>query len=579
MAHWSFRPFPTVLCAAAWQRRCLAASAGDGGVVRADGAGLLPTWGGAPPPLPGGPRGSRFPSGFRLFGSLACLLLARASEAELFHVPLLERSGGLESCKIGFCPKPFVAMDLPDESQWDETTCKLAICQHPQCWATIRRIERGHPRILGSPCKTTPNDEDKLPVLTIVNMADSCIRAKRHAHHHLSGLTFTKPPSLLCPGSKLDSKFRGRPREDLPDKDLIDHPDRSPKVNHRLKKLSVLNLNETQLPSPQDVRNMVVIWIPEQPERHVSPAEKKHILPSQDWMKKRTKSAGKDSFRYGKQKTETQLGPPGMIVPPPPSPVHFFEQLNAESIPFWNQFDTLPRDLLKDLLPDEGKTMPSLEMKTQLAMMKKKAPLEKSRPDSAISAKMFLSIHRLTLQRPALRYPKHLKKLYYTPNIEGHRTLLSQKTDKKHPQWTKSEGPNLEKDSTRRPQMEYSENYLDSFPDKGDPELSKIEPSNKDISTQEEVVPESQERSSEDLSDDTSRRGWNPELKLLRILQATDDEDEENQLSGSQSEESYGISQDSLTPEQDAWNPKDSDLGHNDRKERGLLLPGAFTRA
>lgn len=31
-------------------------------------------------------------------------------------------------------------------------------------------------------------------------------------------------------------------------------------------------------------------------------------------------------------------------------------------------------------------------------MMKKKAPLEKSRPDSAISAKMFLSAHRLTLQ-------------------------------------------------------------------------------------------------------------------------------------------------------------------------------------
>lgn len=50
------------------------------------------------------------------------------------------------------------------------------------------------------------------------------------------------------------------------------------------------------------------------------------------------------------------------------------------------------------LLPNEGKTMPSLEMRTQLAMMKKKAPLEKSRPDSAISAKMFLTVHRLTLQ-------------------------------------------------------------------------------------------------------------------------------------------------------------------------------------
>lgn len=71
-----------------------------------------------------------------------------------------------------------------------------------------------------------------------------------------------------------------------------------------------------------------------------------------------------------------------------------------------------------------------------------------------------------------------------------------------------------------------------------DPELSKTEPSNKDISAQDWVVLESQDRSSEDLSDDTSRR-WNPELKLLRILQATDNEDEEDQLSESQSEGSF----------------------------------------
>ncbi|XP_077769133.1 uncharacterized protein C9orf43 homolog isoform X3 [Canis aureus] len=383
-------------------------------------------------------------------------------------------------------------MHLPDESQWDETTCKLAICQHPQCWATIRRIERGHPRILGTPRKTTIDDEDKLPMLTIVNMSDSCIRAKRLAHHHLSGFTFTKPPSLLCPGSKVHSKFQGRPQKDLPNKDVIGNTDRSPKVNHRLTKLSVLNLNETQLPSPQDVRNMVVIWIPEQPEKQMSPAEKKHVVPSQDWRKGRMKSTVKDSFLYEKQKTETQLGPPEMIVPPP-SPVNFFEQLSTESIPFWNQFDMVPQDLLKDLLPNEGKTMPSLEMKTQLAMMKKKPPLEKSRPDSAISAKMFLSVHRLTLQRPALRYPKHLNKFYYNLNTEGHkkqqwqqkqlqqklktpprrqeakkkpksdpgsqdilhkcsgavaygpryghRTLLGRKSDKKQPQRMKSEGP------------------------------------------------------------------------------------------------------------------------------------------
>ncbi|XP_058379814.1 uncharacterized protein C9orf43 homolog isoform X2 [Diceros bicornis minor] len=486
---------------------------------------------------------------------------------------------GLESCKMGSCPKPFVAVDSPDESQWDETTCDLAVCQHPQCWATVRRIERGRPRILGSPCETPPDAEDKLPVLTIVNISDSCFRAKRLAHRRFSGFTFTKAHSLLSRGSKFDCKFRGRPRNALPDKDLINHTNRSPEGSHRSKKFSVLNLNETQLPCPQDVRNMAVIWIPEEPGKHVSLAEKKHVVPSQDVEKKGKKST---------VNTEIQLGPPGMTVPPP-SPVHFFEQLNSEFIPSWNQFDMLPQDLLKDLLPDEGKTMLCPEMKTQLAMMRKKLPLEKSRPDSAISAKMFLFVHPLTLQRPALRYPGHLKRLYYNLNTEdrfsgaarspghreqqqqqqqrkvktppkkqeakkkskgdpgsqntsrersGHRTPPGQESDKKQQQQVKREGPTLKQDSTERPQMDYSANYLDSFPSKENPELSKTEPTNEDISAQMEVVLAAQERTPEDLSASTSRTSWNPELKLLRILQATDDEDEDDPCSGAQSEES-----------------------------------------
>lgn len=51
-------------------------------------------------------------------------------------------------------------------------------------------------------------------------------------------------------------------------------------------------------------------------------------------------------------------------------------------------------------------------------------------------------------------------------------------------------------------------------------------------------MPEEQKRTSEDLSASTSRLSWTPELKLLRILQSTDDEDEENQGSGEQREES-----------------------------------------
>ncbi|KAI4542556.1 hypothetical protein MG293_007935 [Ovis ammon polii] len=335
-------------------------------------------------------------------------------------------------------------MDLPDKSQWDETTCDLAVCQHPQCWATIRRIERGHPRLLDSSSKSFVDAEDKLPVLTIVNIADSCFPAKRVIRRrHLPGFTFTKAHSLLS--SKFDSKFQGRPWKDLPDRDLMNRTDRSPK-------LSVLNLNETKLPCPQDVGNMDVIWIP---EKHVS------------------------------------------------------------------------------LLLDKGKTILYPEIRTQLAMMRKKPPLEKSRPDSAISAKMYLSVHRLTLQKPALRYPEHLKKHCSNLKTDGRKTLRGQQSDKKRQQQQmKTRGPPSKQDSTERPQTNVAEKFLDSSRSKKSPELSQIEYTKKDIKTQMEILLEDRMRTPKSASSVS----WNPELKLLRILQATDEEDEEIHPSGAQSE-------------------------------------------
>lgn len=38
------------------------------------------------------------------------------------------------------------------------------------------------------------------------------------------------------------------------------------------------------------------------------------------------------------------------------------------------------------------------EVKIELAKMKKNLPLERTRPDSALSSKMYLTVHRLTLQ-------------------------------------------------------------------------------------------------------------------------------------------------------------------------------------
>ncbi|EHH57136.1 hypothetical protein EGM_06715 [Macaca fascicularis] len=456
-------------------------------------------------------------------------------------------------------------MDLPDESQWDETTCGFAVCQHPQCWATVRRIERGHPRILGSTCKTPLDAEDKLPVLTVVNISDSCF-----APRHLPECTVTKACSLLSRSSKFYSKFHGRPPKGLPDKSLIN-------CTNRLPKLPVLNLNETQLPCPEDVRNMVVLWIPEETEIHGRQHGKK---------KRKNLTVKSKSFLglSGNQSAETRVETPGMTVPPP-TPVQLSKQFSSDFLPLWAQSEALPQDLLKELLPDRKQTMPCLEMKIKLAMMKKNLPLERNRPDSAISSKMFLSIHRLTLERPALRYPERLKKLHNlktegyrkqqqwqqqqqqrkvkTPikkqeakkkaksdpgsqstshkhpvttvhdPLYGYRTLPGQNSDMKQQQQMEK-GTTSKQDSTERPKMDYCD-HVDFHHNVKSPELYETEPTNKDISAPVEAVLKAQAARQKKISFNFSeimvRTGWNSELKLLRILQETDDEDEENQYS------------------------------------------------
>lgn len=136
-------------------------------------------------------------------------------------------------------------MNVADESQWDEAVCTLSGCQHPQCWASLRRIERGHPRILDPSPKSPRETEgvlanlhhllhkapccfclvsflqaagyifllwcafsDKLPTLTIVNITDTCLwTQKRVAQQQPSEFTFPKDrPSLSKPASKRQSR-------------------------------------------------------------------------------------------------------------------------------------------------------------------------------------------------------------------------------------------------------------------------------------------------------------------------------------------------------------------------------------
>ncbi|KAM7144036.1 uncharacterized protein C9orf43 homolog isoform 1-T1 [Macrochelys suwanniensis] len=70
-------------------------------------------------------------------------------------------------------------MVTEDDSQWDETICDMAVCQHPQCWNTIWRIEQGHPRVrlrnFDSLCRAASSEsKDELPTLKIINFPSNC---------------------------------------------------------------------------------------------------------------------------------------------------------------------------------------------------------------------------------------------------------------------------------------------------------------------------------------------------------------------------------------------------------------------
>ncbi|XP_045152475.1 uncharacterized protein C9orf43 homolog [Echinops telfairi] len=454
-------------------------------------------------------------------------------------------------------------MKLPDETLWDETACSSAICQHPQCWATIRRVERGHPRMLGSLPRTALDTEDKLPVLTIANLSTSSLRPKRLAQHPSSGCTFPKAHSLLSRRSKFDSKFQ--------DLEAVQNQP----ANRGM--VSVLNLDKTWLPCTQDARPMTVSWIPPRPEKaRRSRAEKEPANTSKGRREKSRQAAEPVDGKRGASREccwgplvllssqdRTSKLPPGSlgtqsiteeVLVPPPSPAHLLDQLSSTSLLSWPHVDTLPFELIKDLLAGDSKTLLSAQMRLELAKMKKSGPLEKSRPTSALSSKMFLSIHHLTLQRPALRYPERLKKPWKARCSESAKSPVTrkgplEKAEESNPlagdstlpapeshtqrrqQQLERAGPTLKQfqDATEGPALEHPEHALDFSPKDTSTKFIKAEADEEGIPAQEKAEPESlasnQEKTTRHLSARTPKIAWNLELKLLRLLQDTEEEE------------------------------------------------------
>ncbi|XP_073414384.1 uncharacterized protein C9orf43 homolog isoform X2 [Dendrobates tinctorius] len=60
----------------------------------------------------------------------------------------------------------------PQALELDETVCNRAVCQHPQCWVTLRRIEQGHPRLRPPPSVSRhhPRDGGGLPTLSVTTL-------------------------------------------------------------------------------------------------------------------------------------------------------------------------------------------------------------------------------------------------------------------------------------------------------------------------------------------------------------------------------------------------------------------------
>ncbi|XP_043837769.1 uncharacterized protein C9orf43 homolog [Dromiciops gliroides] len=363
---------------------------------------------------------------------------------------------------IGFCCKPVINIRLPDVSEWDETTCPQLVCQHPHCWATVQRLQRGHPRILQPVSRAPKKSEDGLPTLKIVDLSlpDSSILAKRIT----DSSQFFKHPTSLMGDSKFDSDFQSslegphflgfKSFRDFRGQGFAQKP-RKPV------KLPVLNLNATHLPKYPDGGNLVMVWIPDEQGKHKKPDQNQRtnllrmspdkksfiplkiskIIPCQEWSSRRAAQKKKKSTHVptGGQPCSAQLMHRWLKVPPP-SPVTPPSYL--ESLPSWTF--TVPKHSLISSLSDEERTILRMD---QLDIISEESLFRKGHQFRLSKTKMILAVHRIKLQSPVLRYPANIRELHSrmpkaTPKLKRKGPKITAKeTDKidRKPSLSKSE--------------------------------------------------------------------------------------------------------------------------------------------
>ncbi|XP_053329139.1 uncharacterized protein C9orf43 homolog [Spea bombifrons] len=63
---------------------------------------------------------------------------------------------------------------MAEAKRLDETLCPEPVCQHPQCWVTVRRLEQGCPRYRpsGAAARSLSAEAEGLPVLTVTTLPE-----------------------------------------------------------------------------------------------------------------------------------------------------------------------------------------------------------------------------------------------------------------------------------------------------------------------------------------------------------------------------------------------------------------------
>ncbi|XP_041428200.1 uncharacterized protein LOC108698123 [Xenopus laevis] len=136
----------------------------------------------------------------------------------------------------------------------DETMCKEPVCQHPQCWGSFHRIDRGipHYRPLGYCQRSASTEEGGLPVLSVSTMPGPPLSIARHLHAvspiRLAGLSYSALYKLY---NKTSSSIA---KKMLPNVSSHNESKRSRTVGHRASPRHKPDVTENRITS--------LVWMP-----------------------------------------------------------------------------------------------------------------------------------------------------------------------------------------------------------------------------------------------------------------------------------------------------------------------------